>query len=160
MLTVRERLAEHRRNPECAVCHDTMDPLGLAFEHYDPVGAWRETEGAGVPVQSAGVLTYSSQQGPFDGAVELSRLAADAPEVRACFVTQWFRSTWGRDAQPSDQCTTEALYAAILAKQTPDAEKRARADFVIDTSQGLDAARDRVREILDKLRNGQLSERT
>jgi dephospho-CoA kinase len=55
---------------------------------------------------------------------------------------------------------TEALFAAILAKQTPDAEKRARADFIIDTSLGKDAARDRVREILDKLRNGQLSERT
>ncbi len=54
---------------------------------------------------------------------------------------------------------TEALFAAILAKQTPDAEKRARADFVVDTSRGEDAARDRVREILDKLRNGQLSER-
>ncbi len=54
---------------------------------------------------------------------------------------------------------TQALFAAILAKQTPDAEKRARADFVVDTSQGEDAARDRVREILDKLRNGQLSER-
>ena len=53
-----------------------------------------------------------------------------------------------------------ALFAAILAKQTPDAEKRARADFVIDTSHGKDAARARVREILDKLRNGQLSERT
>ncbi len=54
---------------------------------------------------------------------------------------------------------TQALFAAILAKQTPDAEKRTRADFVVDTSRGEDAARDRVREILDKLRNGQLSER-
>jgi dephospho-CoA kinase len=43
---------------------------------------------------------------------------------------------------------TEAKYEAILAKQVPDAEKRARADFVVDTSQGLDAARTQVRDIL------------
>lgn len=43
---------------------------------------------------------------------------------------------------------TEAKFAAILAKQMPDADKRARADFVVDTSRGFDAARARVREIL------------
>jgi len=37
---------------------------------------------------------------------------------------------------------------AILAKQMPDAEKRARADFVVDSSQGVDSARDQVRAIL------------
>jgi dephospho-CoA kinase len=37
---------------------------------------------------------------------------------------------------------------AILAKQMPDAEKRARADFVVDSSQGFDSARDQVRAIL------------
>ena len=43
---------------------------------------------------------------------------------------------------------TEAKFAAILAKQMPDADKRARADFVVDTSKGFDAARAQVREIL------------
>lgn len=55
---------------------------------------------------------------------------------------------------------TEALFATILAKQTPDAEKRARADFLIDTSEGMEAAGARIRDILVKLHNGQLSERT
>ena len=43
---------------------------------------------------------------------------------------------------------TEEKFAAILAKQMPDAEKRARADFVVDTSKGFDAARAQVRDIL------------
>jgi dephospho-CoA kinase len=43
---------------------------------------------------------------------------------------------------------TEDKLAAILAKQMPDAEKRARADFVVDTSQGFEAARAQVRDIL------------
>ncbi|MDO8879126.1 MAG: dephospho-CoA kinase [Pseudolabrys sp.] len=43
---------------------------------------------------------------------------------------------------------TDGKFDAILAKQMPDAEKRARADFVVDTSQGFDAARAQVHEIL------------
>jgi dephospho-CoA kinase len=47
---------------------------------------------------------------------------------------------------------TPAKFEAILAVQMPDAEKRARADFIVDTSTGLDAAKARVDEIMDILR--------
>ena len=47
---------------------------------------------------------------------------------------------------------TEARVAAILGRQTPDAEKRARADFVVDTSLGMDSARARVRSVLAAVR--------
>jgi len=40
---------------------------------------------------------------------------------------------------------------AILAKQMPDHEKRRRADFVVDTSHGLDPVRRRIRDILDQV---------
>ena len=43
---------------------------------------------------------------------------------------------------------TEDQFSAILAKQLPDAEKRRRADWVVDTGGGLDAARDAVRRIV------------
>jgi dephospho-CoA kinase len=43
---------------------------------------------------------------------------------------------------------TERHFQAILAQQLPDAEKRARADFIVDSGHGLDVARDQVREIL------------
>jgi dephospho-CoA kinase len=46
--------------------------------------------------------------------------------------------------------TSETL-DAILAKQMPDAEKRRRADFVVDTSHGLDPVRARIRDILDQV---------
>jgi dephospho-CoA kinase len=46
---------------------------------------------------------------------------------------------------------SEEKFAAILGKQMPDAEKRARADFVVDTSGGFDAARAQLREILDRV---------
>jgi dephospho-CoA kinase len=48
-----------------------------------------------------------------------------------------------------DNMTGEKL-DAILARQLPDAEKRKRADFVVDTSHGLDPVRARIRDILDQ----------
>jgi len=45
--------------------------------------------------------------------------------------------------------TSEAL-DSILARQMPDAEKRRRADFIVDTSHGLDPVRERIRDILDQ----------
>lgn len=47
---------------------------------------------------------------------------------------------------------TPEKFEAIIARQTPDADKRARADFVVDTGAGLDAARDQVRHIMEELR--------
>jgi dephospho-CoA kinase len=46
---------------------------------------------------------------------------------------------------------TEEKFAALVAKQVPDAEKRRRADFIVDTSQGFDHARAQVRDILDTI---------
>jgi hypothetical protein len=55
VLSVRERMEEHRRNPACASCHKVIDPLGLALENFDVTGAWRIRD-SGVPVDAAGVL--------------------------------------------------------------------------------------------------------
>jgi dephospho-CoA kinase len=46
---------------------------------------------------------------------------------------------------------TEQKFTAIVAKQIPDAEKRRRADFVVDTSKSFDAAREQVRDILARV---------
>ncbi|WDE97982.1 DUF1592 domain-containing protein [Lentisphaera profundi] len=39
--TIAEQMAIHRADPNCAVCHVRMDPIGLSFEHYGPLGKWR-----------------------------------------------------------------------------------------------------------------------
>ena len=44
VLSVRERLSEHRKNPACASCHVRMDPLGFALENFDATGRWRTAE--------------------------------------------------------------------------------------------------------------------
>lgn len=49
---------------------------------------------------------------------------------------------------------TEEKFALIRARQTPDAEKRRRADFIVDTGQGFEAARSEVASIIERLRGG------
>ncbi|MBL6763312.1 MAG: DUF1592 domain-containing protein [Verrucomicrobiae bacterium] len=45
--TVRKRLEIHRELPQCARCHDKIDPLGFALENFNAAGEWREREGFG-----------------------------------------------------------------------------------------------------------------
>ena len=58
--SIRERLEQHRRNPVCASCHATMDPLGFALEPFDAIGRWRTTED-GEPVDARGALIDGTQ---------------------------------------------------------------------------------------------------
>jgi dephospho-CoA kinase len=46
-------------------------------------------------------------------------------------------------------------FEAILARQTPDAQKRAKADFIVDTGEGMDAARAQVAQIVARIRSGE-----
>jgi hypothetical protein len=55
VLTVRERMEEHRKNPACASCHRVIDPMGLALENFDVTGRYRIKD-AGFPVDAAGVM--------------------------------------------------------------------------------------------------------
>jgi hypothetical protein len=55
VLSVRERLEEHRNNPNCRSCHRVIDPLGLALENYDVTGQWRIKDN-GVPIDPTGEL--------------------------------------------------------------------------------------------------------
>jgi mono/diheme cytochrome c family protein/cytochrome c553 len=55
LLSTRERMEEHRKNPACASCHRVIDPIGLALDNFDPTGKWRIKDNE-VPVDSSGVL--------------------------------------------------------------------------------------------------------
>ncbi len=53
--TLRQRMEQHRRSPQCASCHRLMDPIGFALENFDQVGTWRDQE-AGQPIDATGQL--------------------------------------------------------------------------------------------------------
>lgn len=66
VLSVRERMEEHRANPACSSCHRVIDPLGLALENFDPSGKWRIKD-SGVPVDPTGVMYDGTKiNGPAD----------------------------------------------------------------------------------------------
>jgi hypothetical protein len=75
--SVRARMEVHRASPACASCHRVMDPLGLALENFDAVGAWR-FEDAGSPIDATGQLADGTR---VDGAVALRQALLQRPEV-------------------------------------------------------------------------------
>jgi hypothetical protein len=66
VLSLRERLMQHRANPTCSSCHLAMDSLGFALEGFDAVGRWRAIDELGEPIDASGVLPDGSAFTGFD----------------------------------------------------------------------------------------------
>lgn len=77
VLSVRERVAEHRRNPVCASCHNMIDPLGFALENFDAVGQWRTLDESRKPIDASGMLPDGSK---FQDLNELRTILLQHPE--------------------------------------------------------------------------------
>ena len=57
VLTLRERMENHREQPSCNNCHGVIDPLGMALENYNAVGQWRDIDRfAQAPIDAVGQL--------------------------------------------------------------------------------------------------------
>ena len=72
--TLRQRMEQHRKDPNCAVCHKEMDALGFALENFDAIGAWRTKDGD-FPIDAAAQLPDGRS---FDGPRELKACSAAA----------------------------------------------------------------------------------
>jgi mono/diheme cytochrome c family protein len=70
VLSMRERMVQHRKNPVCASCHSVMDPIGLALENFDAVGAWRTMGESKTPIDASGALPDGTA---FDGPAGLKK---------------------------------------------------------------------------------------
>jgi mono/diheme cytochrome c family protein len=87
ILTMRERMEEHRANPVCSACHRIMDPIGLSMENFDAVGAWRTRDGGtlGSPIDASGELLDGTK---VDGIVTLRQALLRQPEIFVSTVTE------------------------------------------------------------------------
>ncbi len=111
-LTLRETLELHRQNPECASCHDKMDPLGFAFENYDAIGRWREQENeSGRPIDASGRLPGGRQ---FDDAESLKQILLGRREAFVRTLTKnLLIYALGRGLEAADECViTDAVEQA------------------------------------------------
>ena len=71
VLSMRQRMEQHRRNPVCARCHAMMDPLGLSLENFDAVGKWRTLGESSATIDVSGVFPDGSK---FQGAAGLKNM--------------------------------------------------------------------------------------
>src|SRR6185503_2899515 len=112
--STRERFAQHDADPTCANCHLLMDPIGLGFENFDGIGAYRTMDGLGT-VDATGNITSAGADlaGTFNGAVELANKLAGAQEVSNCFANQWFRFSMGRMETTNDACSIKGIRDAF-----------------------------------------------
>jgi hypothetical protein len=105
--TVRERLAQHTEDTQCAYCHRLMDPIGFGFEQYDPVGAYRTHEPNGAEVDASGVLEKQNRRvegDAFYGAPELGQVLHDGEDVENCMVQNVYQYAIGRAPTRQDIC--------------------------------------------------------
>ena len=89
--TARERLAVHRADPNCAVCHDSIDPIGLPFESFDAIGRFRTQEN-GVDIETYGEISGVE----YDDIAGLYPTLRDTPRLTTCMVRQLFMHAVGR----------------------------------------------------------------
>jgi cytochrome c551/c552 len=109
VLTMRERLDEHRTNPVCAGCHRIMDPIGFSLENFDATGAWRTREGGtgGTPIDASGELLDGTR---VNGPVELRKALLAQPEIFAGTLTEKLLTyALGRGLAPSDMPAVRSI---------------------------------------------------
>ena len=119
----RELLKAHRENPNCAACHDRIDPLGLALESFDLMGRWRTKEINGQAIDARGAMPDGRV---LNGVHELRAYVLEhRASFRALFCHKLLGFALGREVLPSDR--------ALLQKMARHLEKRdGRISFAVD----------------------------
>jgi cytochrome c553 len=112
MLSTRERMEEHRKNPACASCHRVIDPIGLALENFDATGRWRIKDNE-VPVDSAGVMYDGTK---VNGPAGLrAALLSHKEIVLRTFTENLMTYALGRRIEYYDQPTIRAIVRSAAA---------------------------------------------
>jgi mono/diheme cytochrome c family protein len=106
-LGIRARLEQHRADPLCASCHTLMDPLGFALEEFDAVGAWRDTDETGGPVDNLGTWPSGVE---LNGVASLRALLLEYDDQFVRTVTEKLMSyAVGRPLDYYDQPTVRQI---------------------------------------------------
>ncbi len=105
-LSVRERMEAHRKSPACSSCHKLIDPLGLALDNFDTLGAWRIKDN-GVPVDTSAKLYDGAD---INGPASLRKALIDHSDtVIRNFTDNLLAYALGRRLEYYDQPTIRAI---------------------------------------------------
>jgi hypothetical protein len=106
LLTVRERMEQHRSNPQCSSCHRMMDPIGLSLENFDVTGRWRIRDN-GMPIDSKGQLWNGA---PVETPADLRDALLKHPEsILRTFTRNLMAYAIGRRVEYYDMPTIRAI---------------------------------------------------
>jgi len=106
ILSTRERMEEHRKNPACASCHKVIDPLGLALDNFDVTGRWRTREN-GMPLDTKGTF-YDGTEITSPAQLSAVLMKRPTPLVRT-FTENLMAYALGRRVEYYDEPTVRAI---------------------------------------------------
>jgi hypothetical protein len=109
-LTLRERLAQHKRNATCANCHLRIDPLGFPLEGYDAVGRTRQAYADGKPVDVTGEFADKTTIVGTDGL--LKYLHTQDKQVATTMSRKMLGYALGRTVTASDRPLIREMIAS------------------------------------------------
>jgi hypothetical protein len=109
-LSVRDRLAQHKRNATCATCHTRIDPMGFPLEHFDSTGRWRATYDDGKPIDDRGEMRDKSIIPGVQGL--LTYLKSQEGQVELTMAHKLIGYALGRTEQGSDQMLVDRMVGA------------------------------------------------
>jgi mono/diheme cytochrome c family protein len=108
--SLRQRMEQHRSNPNCAVCHAKLDPLGFGLENFDGVGTFRQYDGK-FKIDPSGELPDGSK---FSGPEELRKvLVAKGDLFRRNLAEKMLTYALGRGLEYYDRCAVEDIVKAL-----------------------------------------------
>jgi hypothetical protein len=92
-------------------CHATMiNPLGFAFENYDPLGRYRTMDN-GSAVDASGSYVFDGASRTFQNALELAQLLSESQTAHRCYASQWLAYLYGRSVSSTDAAVLDELAA-------------------------------------------------
>ena len=108
--SLRQRMEQHRANPNCATCHQRMDPLGFGFENFDAIGGWRTKEGKHA-IDPSGTLPNGQS---FKGPAELRGILKTRQEAFArCLAEKLLTYALGRGVERYDRCALDDIVRGV-----------------------------------------------
>ncbi|MCH2178325.1 MAG: DUF1592 domain-containing protein [Mariniblastus sp.] len=105
--TLRQRLEQHRADPNCASCHETMDAFGFALENFDAVGRWRDQD-EGLPIDSGTQLPDGTKIKGITGLRDALTNQLKR-EFIACLTEKMLIYALGRGLEYYDQCAIDEI---------------------------------------------------
>jgi hypothetical protein len=106
VLSMRERMEQHRANPVCASCHSMMDPLGLALENFDAVGRWRTLGESSIPIDATGATPGGER---FEGPAGLRQALLGSERFVATLTEKMMTYALGRGLEHYDAPAVRAI---------------------------------------------------